>query len=274
MRFHLHSVLDEFQMLREYATRHALASHKGQRETHAPIPALPTKQGRDPPEKKTASTAESMGGEKEADVSKASRRKQMCDLFRVPHDGTPQTGAPHVCSHLSTPGQPQKTQASVDAHAHVLLQATDSRPVPVHLLGHAVRLRPCTPAEGMEVSSLSDQSDPRGVQILSRKCQRAFAHHLGTRQEKLVRQLRTLPEPKKTTPLSVWEKHGEHISQIGTTPVPFRFRSDWDCFHDFVHWTFFRLLYLHLSHTMYVIEEDSPTIMIPCCLAFLNFLVG
>ena len=193
MRFHPHSVLDEFQMLREYATRHALASQKGQRETHAPIPTLPTKQGRDPPENTATSAAESMGREKEADADKTSRGEQMRDLFRVSHDGTPQTGALDVCSHLSTPGQPQKTQASVDAHAHVLLQATDSRPMRVHLLGHSVRLRPCAPEKGMAVSSLSDQSDPRGHQILSRKCQRTFVS--GTRQEKLVQQLATLPEP-------------------------------------------------------------------------------
>ena len=180
-------------MLREYATRHALASQKGQRETHAPVPTLPTKQGRDPKENKTASATESMGREARTAPENSSRGEQMRDLFRVPHDGTPQTGSLDVCSHLSSSGIPQEPQASVDAHAHVLLQATDSRSVPLYLLGHSVWLRPCTPEKRMEVSSLSDQSDPRGVQILPRECQRTFVS--GTRSEKLVQQLATLPEP-------------------------------------------------------------------------------
>ena len=63
MNFHPHSVLDDFQMLRDYATRHALASQKGQRETVASVQTVPRKQGRDPPENTATQATERVGGE-------------------------------------------------------------------------------------------------------------------------------------------------------------------------------------------------------------------
>ena len=246
MKVHLHSVLDDFQMLRDYATRHALASQKGQRETVASVQTVPRKQGRDPPENTATQATERVGGEARTTPEKLSRGEQMRDLFRVPHDGTPQTRAPHVCHHLSSSGESQEPQVPLTAHEDVLLQTAYPRSVPVHLLGHSVWLRTLAPKKGMEVSSLPNQSQPRGVTILSSHSQHASASC-------------SRPCPKGV------------ISQVSTLLVPLRCRSQWDCLHDFVHWTFFRLLYLHLSHSMYVIEEDSSSIMIPCCLAFLNF---
>ena len=93
-------------MLREYATCHALASQKGQRETVAPIPALPIKQERDSDQTTTTPTAKRVGGEARATPETISRRKQMCDLFRVSPDGAPQTGALDVRHHLPTAGIP------------------------------------------------------------------------------------------------------------------------------------------------------------------------
>ena len=248
-----------FQMLREYATRHTLASQKGQRETHAPIPTLPTKQGRDPQETKTASAAEGMDREKEADVGKASRRKQMRDLFRVPHDGTPQTRTFIIRDHLPASRESKELEVSFTPDEDVLLSPAHTRQVPLRIPSHSVRIQTSSSETRMAVSSLSDQPHPRGVTTLSPDSQRASASCSRPCQKGI-------------------------ISQLGNLPVPLRCRSALDRFHDGVHSLFFHLLYLHLSHvhTVYVsvpprgfIKPVEPeVIMLQCCLAFLNFFLG
>ena len=59
------------------------------------------------------------------------------------------------------------------------------------------------------------------------------------------------------------------ISQLGTLPTPFRYRSKWDSFHDFL-----RLLYLHLSHENTVMYTQPNKIMIQFCLSCLIVLLG
>ena len=189
-------------MLRQYATRHALASQKGQRETNttssesdAPLRALSAR--KDPGSHKADQDpmGSRPGTEKGADVGKTSRGEQMCDLHGVFPDRTSQTGAFIIRGHLPASRGSKELEISFAPDEDVLLSPTHTQHVPLRLPSHPVRLRALTPKKGMEVSSLPNQSHPRGVTILSPDSQCASASCSGTRPEELVQQLATLPEP-------------------------------------------------------------------------------
>ena len=202
MNVHLHSVLDEFQMLREYATRHALASQKGQRKTNPTssqsdpsLRALPAEQGRDPEKEKTTRATENLGREKKSTSGETSRGVQVRDLHGVFPDRTSQTGAFIIREHLPTSRESKELEISFAPDEDVLLSPTHTRQVSLRLPSHSVRMQTSSSETRMAVSSLSDQPHPRSVTTLSPDSQRASASCSGTRPEELVQQLATLPEP-------------------------------------------------------------------------------
>ena len=248
-------------MLRQYATRHALASQKGQRETDVHLRVLPREQRGTPEEEAGTRTEESRAtipAGTRTEESRATtpagttpetirRREQMCDLLRVSSDGAPQTRTSLLRHHLSPPGLPASTPVPIPSHEDVLLQTKNARPVSLCVPGLPIRVHESTSKEGMEMSSLPSQSDRCGEQILSKA---------GQRQTKLVRKL--------THASDVFQEHGKGLCQIDTTPVPFRRPSYWDRFYV----TLFRTMYL------YPFARDYDVNMILFCLALLNVLVG
>ena len=172
----------------------------------------------------------------------------MSGVLRVPSDGAPQARASGICSHLPASGEQETSEISVPPYEDVLLQTNGARPVPLCFFGKPIRLQAQRSEGAMAVSPLSDKLDTSGNTAFSTKCQRVFATRLRQCKKGI-------------------------ISQLGTLPVPLCCRSQWDCFH----MTFFRLLYLHLSQVntvMYTFtkeDQDIVQVMIPCCLAFLNF---
>ena len=135
------------------------------------------------------------GEEKEGNPRKVPQREPVLHLHLVPPNRAPHSQKPDLHCHLPTSGGQAEPEVLVVPHEDVLLQADDTRPLPVCIPGDPLRLQ-TQPSKGtMAVSSLPKKFSPRGFTTFPGQSRTILATKSEKRPEELVRKLATLPAP-------------------------------------------------------------------------------